>query len=72
MTIAGDEPRNPPPPQPRTQAIDQAVEPDLIFARAEADLLVCAGLGIEHREPRQIEAETRIDFVAERGEPLDE
>ena len=39
---------------------------------AEADLLIRAGLGIEHREPRQIEAETRIDFIAQRGEPLDE
>src|SRR5215472_1395002 len=72
VTISGDEPRNPPPPQPRAQAIDQTVEPGLIFARAEADLLVWAGLGIEHREPRQIKAETRIDFVAERGKPLDE
>src|SRR5262249_38127069 len=72
VAVAGDEPRNPPPSEPRAQAIDQAVEPGLIFARAEADLLVRAGLGIEHRAPRQIEAETRIDFIAQRCEPLDE
>src|SRR5215468_11358672 len=72
MAVTGDETRNPPPSEPRAQAIDQAIELGLIFTRAETDLLVRTGFGIEHREPRQIEAEARIDLVAERGEPLDE
>ncbi len=72
MAVTGDETRNPPPSEPRAQAVDQAVELGLIFAGAETDLLVRTGLGVEHREPRQIEAEARIDLVAERGEPLDE
>src|SRR5262249_58522076 len=54
------------------QAIDQAVELGLIFTAAETGLLVRTGFGVEHRQPRQIEAEARIDLVAERGEPLDE
>src|SRR5262249_35776208 len=72
MAVTGDETRNPPPSEPRAQAIDQAVELGLIFTGAETDLLVRTGFGGEHREPRQIEAEARIDLVAERGEPLDE
>src|SRR6516165_4896216 len=72
MAVTGDETRNPPPPEPRAQAIDQAVELGLIFTRAETDLLVRTRLGVEHRQPRQIEAEAWIELVAERGEPLDE
>src|SRR6516165_3583652 len=72
MAVTGDETRNPPPSEPRAQAIDQAVELGLIFTGAETDLLVWTGFGVEHREPRQIEAEARIDLVAERGEALDE
>src|SRR6516162_2443197 len=72
MAVTGDETRNPSPSEPRAQAIDQAVELGLIFTGAETDLLVRTGFGVEHREPRQIEAEARIDLVAERGEALDE
>src|SRR5499433_3733923 len=72
MAVTGDETRNPPPSEPCAQAIDQAVELGLIFTAAETDLLVRTGFGVEHRQPRQIEAEPRIDLVAERGEPLDE
>src|SRR5262245_58193238 len=72
MAVTGDETRNPPPSESRAQAVDQAIELGLIFTRAETDLFVRTGFGIEHREPRQIEAEARIDLVAERGEPLDE
>ncbi len=72
MAVLGDEPRHPPPSEPRAQAVDQAVELGLILVAAETDLLVRAGLGDEHGEPRQVEAEARIDLVAERGEPLDE
>src|SRR5215469_5610101 len=72
MAVTSDETRNPPTSEPRAQAIDQAVELGLIFTRAETDLLVRTRLGVEHRQPRQIEAEARIELVAERGEPLDE
>src|SRR5215813_15413568 len=72
MAVTSDETRNPPPSEPRAQAIDQAIELGLIFTHAETDLLVRTGFSVEHREPRQIEAEARIDLVAERGEPLDE
>src|SRR5262249_57669005 len=71
MAVTGDETRNPPPSESRAQAIDQAVELGLIFTRAETDLLVRTRLGVEHRQTRQIEAEARIDLVAERGDPLD-
>ena len=40
--------------------------------RSETDLLVRTRLGDKDREPRQIEAETRIDLIAQRSEPLDE
>src|SRR5919108_3307664 len=72
VTIAGEKTRNPLPSEPRAQSIDQTIEFDLIFKRAEADLFIRTGLGIKDREPCQIEAETRIDLVAERGQPLDE
>src|SRR6266404_3151895 len=72
VAVAGEEPRNAPPSEPRAQPIDQAVELGLIFARAETDLLVRESFGVEYRKPRQIEAEARIDLVAERGKPLDE
>src|SRR5215468_8620618 len=72
VAVAREEPRNPPASEPRAQPIDQAVELGLILARAEPDLLVRARFGVEHREPRQIEAIARIDLVAERSEPLDE
>ena len=67
-----NEARYPPAPEPCAQAVDQAVELGLIVAVAEADLLVRTRLGGEHREPHQIEAEARIDLVAERGQPFDE
>ena len=67
-----DEPRDSPPPEPRAQPVDQAIELNLLFAHAEADLLIRIWLGDEDREPGEIEAEARIDLVAERGEPLDE
>src|SRR5262249_48290652 len=67
MAVTGDETRNPPPSESRAQAIDQAIELGLIFTRAETDLLVRTGFGIKHRESSQIEAEARIDLVAERG-----
>src|SRR5262249_43872288 len=72
MAVTDDETRNPPPSEPRAQAIDQAVEFGLVFTAAETDLLVRTRLGVEHRQPREIEAEARIDLVAERGEPRDE
>ena len=72
VAVMRDEPRHAPPAEPRAQPVDQAVELGLILAAAETDLLLRARLGDEHREPRQIEAEARIDLVAERGEPLDE
>src|SRR5262249_46157859 len=72
MAVTGDKTRNPPPSEPRAQAIDQAVELGLIFTRAETDLLVRTRPGVDHRQPRQTEAEARIELVAERGEPLDE
>ena len=72
MAVMGDEARNPPPSEPCAQAIDQAIELGLILVAAETDLLVRAGLGDDDREPRQIEAEARIDLVAQRSEPLDE
>src|SRR5262247_1734484 len=72
MAVTDDETRNPLPSESRAEAIDQAIELGLIFTRAETDLLVRTGFGVEHREPRQIEAEARIDLVAERGEPLEE
>src|SRR5262249_48376395 len=71
MAVTGDETRNPLASESRAQAIDQAVELGLIFTRAETDLLVRTRLGVEHRQTRQIEAEARIDLVAERGDPLD-
>src|SRR6266487_1895211 len=55
-----------------SRALSRAIKLDLIFTRAEADLLVPTGLGIKDREPRQIEAEAGIDLVAERGQPLNE
>src|SRR6266511_3167702 len=72
VAIAGEKTRNPLPSEPRAQSIDQAIKLDLIFTRAEADLLVPTRLGIKARKPRQIEAEAGIDLVAERGQPLDE
>src|SRR5262245_17440618 len=72
MAVMGDEPRNPPSSEARAQAVDEAIELGPIFVSAEADLLVRTGLGGQHGEPRQIEAEARIDLVAERGQPLDE
>ncbi len=72
MAVVRDEARDAPASEPRAQAVDQAVELGLMLASAETDLLVRARLGDEHREPRQIEAEARIDLVAERGQPLDE
>src|SRR5262252_6229807 len=68
MAVTDDETRNPPPSEPRAQAIDQAVEFGLVFTAAETDLLVRTRLGVEHRQPREIEAEARSDLVAERGE----
>src|SRR5262249_56062815 len=58
VTVAGDQPRNAPASEPRAQAIDQAVELDLICARAEADLLLRTGLGGPHPEPRHAPAHT--------------
>src|SRR5260370_41508368 len=72
MVCTGDEAGSRPRSEPRARASDQAVELGLIFTRAETDLLVRTRLGVEHRQPRQIEAEARIDLVAKRGEPLDE
>ena len=72
MAVLCDEPRDAPASEPCAQAVDQAVELGLMLASAETDLLVRARLGDEHRKPRQIEAEARIDLVAERGQPLHE
>ena len=72
MAVMGDEARHAPPSEPRAQAIDQAVELGVILVGAETDLLVRTGLGDEHGEPRQVEAEARIDLVTEGCEPLDE
>ena len=72
MAVMGNEARNPPPAEPRAQAVDEAIELSPIFMSAEADLFVRTGLGGEHGEPRQIETKTGIDLVAERGEPLHE
>ena len=72
VAVVSDQPRHPPPSQPCAQAVDQAVEIGLILTPAETDLHVRTRLGDEHREPRQVEAEARIDLVAERGKPLDE
>src|SRR5207344_369039 len=66
------EARNPPPAEPRAQAVDEAIELSPIFMAAEADLFVRTRLGGEHGEPRQIETKAGIDLVAERGEPLHE
>ena len=70
MAVMGDEPHNRRRPR-RAQTIDEAIELSPIFVSAEADLLVLKGFGGQHGEPRQIEAEARIDLVAERGQPLD-
>src|SRR5262245_11076951 len=78
MAVLGDETRDPPPAEPGAQTIDQAVELGSIFVRSKtfmrikADLLIGTRLGDENREPCQIEAETRIDLVAEGDEPLHE
>src|SRR5688572_26679557 len=72
MAVLCDEPRDAPASEPRAQAVDQAIELGLMFASAETDLLVGTRLGDEHREPRQIEAEARVDLVAERGQPFHE
>src|SRR5262245_25703627 len=72
MAVMGDEPRNPPSSEARAQAVDEAIELGPILVSAEADLLVWTGLGGQHGEPCQIEAESRIDLVPERGQPLDE
>ena len=67
-----DEARDAPPSEPGAEPIDQAVELGRFLAATEPDLLVRARLGDGDREAREIEAEARIDLVAERGEPLDE
>src|SRR5262249_32085087 len=54
MAVTGDETRNPPPSEPRAQAIDQAVELGLIFTVAETDLLVRTGFRLEHPHPPPI------------------
>src|SRR5262249_5365889 len=46
VAVAREEPSNAPASEPRAQPIDQAVELDLILARAEPDLLVRAGFGV--------------------------
>ncbi len=64
--------RYPPPSQAGTQAIDETIELGAVFNAVETDLLVRTRVCNQHRQPHQIEAETRIEIVAERGQPLDE
>ena len=72
VTVVGDEPRHLPPAEPRAQPVDEAIEVGLLVAAAKADLFLRAGFGMQHGQPREIEAEARIDLVAERGEAFDE
>ena len=72
MAVVRDEPRHAPPAEARAQPVDQAVELGLVLAAAKPDLLLRARLGGEHRQPREVEAEARIELVAQRGEPFDE
>ncbi len=72
MAVVRDEPRHAPPAEACAQPVDEAIEVGLILAAAKPDLLFRARLGVEHGQPREVEAEARIDLVAERGEALDE
>ena len=72
MAVLRDQPPHALAAQPRAQAIDEAVHLFCFIAAANADLLRRASLGDEHRQPRHVEAEARIERVGERGEPLGE
>ena len=56
----------------RAKPVDQMGELGLVIGRREPCLLRIAALGDERAEPHHVEAEARIDFVADHIEPVGE
>ena len=72
MRVLRHLPHHPAQPEARAEPVDQMRELGLVIRRRQSGLLRIAALGDERAKPHHVEAEARIDFVADHVEPVRE